>query len=72
MSIQYAPEEYVKSEEKKYISRAVLITDKSVMKSETEHLTLLFYPPENGCNAATLIELGTLTGTCPKDLCIIL
>lgn len=69
MSIQYSPEDYVKSQKVKYISRGVLITNKSVMKSENEHLSLLMYPPEDGHNAATLIELGTLTGTCPKDLC---
>lgn len=68
-SIQYSPEKYVKSLKTKYISRGVLITDKSVLKSENEHLTLLLYPPENAKNSVTIIELGHLTGTCPKNLC---
>lgn len=68
-SIQYSPERYVKTFKIQYISRGVLVTDRSVLKSENEHLTLLLYPPENGKNSATLIELGHLTGTCPKDLC---
>lgn len=68
-SIQYSPKEYVKSLKVNYISRGVLITDKSVLKSENEHLTLLLYPPVDGKYSTTLIELGHLTGTCPKDLC---
>lgn len=71
MAIEYAPKEYVKSSIRRYLSRGILITDKSVMKSEKEHLTLLFYPPEGEKNAVTVIELGTLTGTSPKDLCMV-
>lgn len=70
MSMEFSPEKYVKSLQKTYISRGVLITDKSVMTSEKEHLTLLLYPPEDGKNSVTVIELGTLTGTTPKDLCM--
>lgn len=40
------------------------------MESEKEHLTLLLFPPENGKNACITIEMGTLTGTCPKDTCM--
>lgn len=71
MSMEYCPEMFIHSVNKKYISRGVLITERSVMKSEKEHLTLLVYPPENGKPGVTIIELGTLTGTSPKDLCMI-
>lgn len=39
------------------------------MESDKEHLTLLIYPPECGKNSCTIIEMGTLTGTCPEGLC---
>lgn len=69
MSIEKAPEKFVKTVPKKYISRAVFITDRSILDSEKEHLTLLLYPPQDGKYSVTVIELGTLTGTCPKNLC---
>lgn len=39
------------------------------MDSEKENLTLLLFPPEDGRNPCTIIEVGPLTGTCPKDTC---
>lgn len=50
--------------------KTCLIYFRSVMESEKEHLTLLLFPPENGKNACVTIEMGTLTGTCPKDTCM--
>ncbi|KAJ8956172.1 hypothetical protein NQ318_020723 [Aromia moschata] len=60
MGIEKSPEKFVQSFTKTYISRAVFITDKSVMASEKEHLTLLLYPPENNKNPVTIIELGNI------------
>ncbi|XP_076274633.1 rab escort protein [Rhynchophorus ferrugineus] len=54
-----------------YISRAVFITESSVMPSEQEHLTLFMYPAENGKPIVTVLELGSLTGTCPKNLFLV-
>ncbi|CAH1115921.1 unnamed protein product [Phaedon cochleariae] len=71
MSVDNSPQQFITGVEKKYISRAVLITSSSMIESEKEHLTLLFYPPENGKNTVTLIELGSLTGTCPKGLFLV-
>nr|XP_023024795.1 rab proteins geranylgeranyltransferase component A 1 [Leptinotarsa decemlineata] len=71
MGIEKAPEKFVKSIKKEYISRGVFITDRSIMKSEKEHLTLLFYPPEKNKSTVTLIEMGSLTGTCPKKLFVV-
>nr|AEE61688.1 unknown [Dendroctonus ponderosae] len=48
------------------ISRAVFVTDKSLIPSEQEHLTLLVYPPDDKKPLATIVEMGHLTGTCPK------
>lgn len=39
------------------------------MASEKEHLTLLFYPLKSGKSLCKVIELGALTGTCPKGIC---
>lgn len=72
MSVEYAPEKYVQCITERYISRCILITNKSILGSDKEHLTLLLYPPEDDKNAVTVIETGTLTGTCPKDLCMML
>ncbi|XP_060532290.1 rab proteins geranylgeranyltransferase component A 1 isoform X2 [Cylas formicarius] len=72
ISLQKAPAKFVKSVQiKEYISRAVFITDCSLMPSEQEHLTLLMYPPEKGKHLTTLIEMGSLTGTCPKNLFLV-
>ncbi|KAJ8922725.1 hypothetical protein NQ315_007760 [Exocentrus adspersus] len=71
MGIEKSPGTFVETFTKDYISRAVFITDKSVMESEKEHLTLLVYPPEKGKNPVTVIELGSLTGTCPKGTFIV-
>lgn len=68
IGVDKAPKCYVKNVETDYISRGIFITDKSILESEKEHLTLLIIPPEGENNGSTVIEMGTLTGTCPKDL----
>lgn len=70
LSAEKSPKQFIESIEiKEYISRAIFITDRSIMPSEQEHLTLLMYPPEEGKDIVTIIEMGSLTGTCPKNLC---
>ncbi|XP_072386367.1 rab proteins geranylgeranyltransferase component A 1 [Diabrotica undecimpunctata] len=71
MSMEKVPKQFLKSNNQQYISRCVLITDKSILDSEKEHLTLAFYPPENGKPFVKIIELGCLTGTCPKPLYVV-
>lgn len=52
------------------ISRAIFITNKSIMESEKEPLTLLQFPPLEGKKyPVTIIELGPSTFSCPKGLC---
>jgi RAB protein geranylgeranyltransferase component A len=70
MGVEKAPPQFIKSPPRAYIARAIFITDRSIMPSDKEHLTLLMYPPEDGKNSCVIIELGTLTGTCPKDFCM--
>nr|CAI5857110.1 unnamed protein product [Callosobruchus analis] len=71
LNSENVPKKFIEVKETAYIARCILITDRSIMSSEAEHLTLLLYPPENDKNLAILIELGTLTGTCPKDLFLV-
>ncbi|KAI4462518.1 rab gdp-dissociation inhibitor [Holotrichia oblita] len=71
MGIEKSPEDFVKSVEVSYISRGIFITNGSVRDSEKEHLTLLFYPLKGGKQLCNVIELGTLTGTCPKGIYIV-
>lgn len=52
----------------KFISRAIFITNRSILPTEKEHLTLLLHPIENGKELVIVLEMGTLSGTCPKNL----
>ncbi|KAF5282161.1 hypothetical protein FQR65_LT02858 [Abscondita terminalis] len=71
MSLEKVPKSVGDFAPKEYVSRATFITDRSIMESDKEHLTLLLFPPTNGKNICTVLELGSLTGTCPKDLHIV-
>lgn len=52
------------------ISKAVFITNRSIMASEKEPLTLLRFPPlTEDDKAVTVLEVGPSTGSCPKGLC---
>lgn len=72
IGINECPKELISPEatESCDISKAVFITNGSIMKSEKEPLTLLRFPPltEDG-NAVTVLEVGPATGSCPKGLC---
>lgn len=70
LGAEKCPTDFIKTTPKSYISRAVFITDSSIMPNDKEHLTLLIYPPEHERDSVVFIELGTLTGTCPKNLCM--
>ncbi|XP_045478876.1 rab proteins geranylgeranyltransferase component A 1 [Harmonia axyridis] len=61
---------FLENTEANLISRAVLITNKSLMDCEREELTLLLYPLKNN-KLCRILELGTLTGTCPKNLFLV-
>ncbi|KAG7187878.1 hypothetical protein KM043_013857 [Ampulex compressa] len=68
----HLPPEIVAFEGQQQISRAIFITDRSIMQGEKENLTLLYYPPEEpGQEPVTLIELGPSTNACPQGLFMI-
>lgn len=71
MSLEKLPKDIVDFSTTEYISRAIFITDKSIMEDEKEHLTLLLFPPIDEKTSCVILELGSLTGTCPKGLYIV-
>lgn len=72
IGINECPKELLEPEsgESTDISKAVFITNATIMASEKEPLTLLRFPPliEDG-SAVTVLEVGPATGSCPKGLC---
>ena len=53
-----------------YISRAILITDQSIKKSDSDHLSLLHIPKsEYNQSSVFLVEVGSSALVAPKGLC---
>ncbi|XP_013140669.1 PREDICTED: rab proteins geranylgeranyltransferase component A 1 [Papilio polytes] len=74
IGINECPKDLVslESTERCDISKAVFITNGSIMKSEKEPLTLLRFPPlVTGGGAVTVLEVGPATGSCPKGLFVV-
>lgn len=54
------------------ISKAVFITNGSIMQNDKEPLTLLRFPPlADEDNTVTVLEVGPATGSCPKGLFVV-
>ncbi|CAG4941494.1 unnamed protein product [Colias eurytheme] len=54
------------------ISKAVFITNGTMMSSEREPLTLVRFPPLGDApHAVTALEVGSATGSCPKGLFVV-
>ncbi|XP_045459484.1 rab proteins geranylgeranyltransferase component A 2 [Melitaea cinxia] len=75
MDINECPKEILSpepAEASSDISRAIFITNETIMPSEKEPLTLLRFPPlEEDGNAVTVLEVGPATGSCPKGLFLV-
>ncbi|KAJ1521318.1 hypothetical protein ONE63_002994 [Megalurothrips usitatus] len=72
MSISQAPSHYLEDPSSSGISRAVFITNKSIMPAEKEPLTFLQFPPgPTHPNTVTVIEVGPSTHACPKGLFVL-
>ena len=55
-----------------YVSRAILISDRSLRKSEEEYVTLLTVPPGNGVQSnVRVIEVGPSSMACPIGLYVV-
>ncbi|KAK8731812.1 hypothetical protein OTU49_007276 [Cherax quadricarinatus] len=72
MDASYVPERYSgigSSAAQKSISRGIFITDRSILSSDKEQLTLLRLPEKDGNpQPVTIIEVGAGSGICPKNL----
>lgn len=68
IGVPNAPSSFLKSIPKKGMSRAMFITDRSIMPSEKESLTLLQFPAPD---PITVIELGPSTHACPPGLYVV-
>ncbi|RVE43821.1 hypothetical protein evm_011532 [Chilo suppressalis] len=74
IGINECPKEMISPEpvESCDISKAVFITNGSIMASEKEPLTLLRFPPlTDEDNTVTVLEVGPATGSCPKGLFVV-
>ncbi|XP_072941819.1 rab proteins geranylgeranyltransferase component A 2 isoform X2 [Epargyreus clarus] len=74
IGINECPKDLISPEpaESSDISKAVFITNGTIMKSEKEPLSLLRFPPlSEGDNAVTVLEVGPATGSCPKGLFVV-
>lgn len=70
MSASQAPTEYLPRDgSTPGVSRAVFLTDRSILPQEKEQLTLLRVPAKEGNPIpVTVLEVGPGTHVCPKDL----
>uniref|UniRef100_A0A0N7ZC84 Rab proteins geranylgeranyltransferase component A n=1 Tax=Scylla olivacea TaxID=85551 RepID=A0A0N7ZC84_SCYOL len=70
MSASHAPRDYLPWDgSTQGVSRAVFLTDRSILPHEKEQLTLLRVPAKEGNPIpVTVLEVGPGTHVCPKDL----
>lgn len=70
MSVSSAPQEYLpQSGPAGSVSRAIFLTDRSILPHEKEQLTLLRLPAKDGNpQPVTVVEVGPGTNVCPKGL----
>lgn len=68
IGVPNAPSTFLKTIPRKGMSRGLFITDRSIMSSEKESLSLLQFP---ATNPITVIELGPSTHACPPGLYVV-
>ncbi|XP_065667547.1 rab proteins geranylgeranyltransferase component A 2-like [Hydra vulgaris] len=72
MEKSYLPSYFKSSPKAESISRAILITNKSLLSSVEECLTFMTIPPVNGkINLVRVLELGPASSACPAGLFIL-
>lgn len=71
MEKSYLHESYL-SGSQSFISRAILISDRSLQHSTEDHVTLLTVPPGDGIKSSVrIIELGPSSVACPMGLYVV-
>lgn len=71
LDVPDAPPSFLQKTPTGGLSRGVFITNKSILPSEKESLTLLQFPPGDGKEPITIIEVGPTTHACPSGLYIV-
>ncbi|KAK6172220.1 hypothetical protein SNE40_015931 [Patella caerulea] len=72
MGSSYSPKQYITTDNKRQLSRCILFTDKSLLHSESQELSLLWVPPsDHNIHPITVLELPQSAMVCPKDLYIV-
>ncbi|CAL1539756.1 unnamed protein product [Lymnaea stagnalis] len=68
----YLPSSYVQKNSARKISRAIFITDSSILSSENSELSLLHYVSQDDRNRpVTVMELPNSACVCPKDVFVV-
>lgn len=71
-SLEKCPKDFVGDiEPDSFISRAIFITDKSILEGEKENLTFLVIPSEDKKSICNILEAGSQTGTCLDNTFIV-
>ncbi|XP_050417118.2 rab proteins geranylgeranyltransferase component A [Patella vulgata] len=69
MGSSYSPKQYITTDNQRQLSRCILFTDKSLLHSESQELSLLWVPPsDHNKHPITVLELPQSAMVCPKDL----
>nr|CAD7458034.1 unnamed protein product [Timema tahoe] len=70
--VGHALPQFLKNVPTQGISRGIFVTDRSILPSEKEALTLLQFPPVGGVGEpVTIIEVGPSTNACPAGLYVV-
>uniref|UniRef100_A0A0L8FS70 Rab proteins geranylgeranyltransferase component A n=1 Tax=Octopus bimaculoides TaxID=37653 RepID=A0A0L8FS70_OCTBM len=68
----YIPDDIIESMETQIVNRAILVTDKALLQSPKEELSLLnIYPPEDTSRPVVMLEYPPSAMVCPTGLCLI-
>ncbi|XP_021352296.1 rab proteins geranylgeranyltransferase component A 2-like isoform X1 [Mizuhopecten yessoensis] len=69
MESSYADAEDMTYRAKRHVNRGIFITDRSVLPTEDQQLSLMFLPdPDNGVRPTAVLELPPSSMTCPQGL----
>jgi len=71
-AVTSAPPQFLKAAPSGGMSRGIFITDRSILPADKESLTLLQFPPVDGCREpVTVIEVGPSANACPPGMYVV-
>lgn len=72
LAVSSAPAQFLNAAPAGGMSRGVFITDRSILPADKESLTLLQFPPVDGCSEpVTVIEVGPSANACPPGMYVV-